>query len=169
MVWKSLGFSDLWVAGSPVFVRSLLLSDSIGQFRRYRIFSDGGLPAWARLAKDGSGKIGAFITGAYSSFVKVGSVKKIQPCLFVPLSCLSKKAFRKLLIPLDFELCEEENMVVAREIENQPYYVANRNSHIFHHPGCRRAKRIALQNQITFKARKEALSSGYSPHRICRP
>jgi hypothetical protein len=169
MVWKSLGFSDFWVAGSFTPVRSLLVSDSFGQFRRYRIFTEGGLPAWARLAKDGSGKIGAFITGAYSSFVKVGSAKKIQPYLFVPLSSLSKRVLRKLLIPLDFELYEEDNIVVAREIENQPYYVANRNSHLFHHPGCKRAKRITSQNQIIFKTRQEALTSGYSPGRICRP
>ncbi len=169
MVWRSLGFSDLWVAGSPVSVRSLIVSDNFGQFRRYRIFSEGGLPAWARLAKDGSGKIGALVTGAYSSFVKVGSTKKIQPCIFVPLSSLSKRVFRKLLIPLDCELYEEEDVVVAREIENQSYYVANRNSRMFHHPGCKRAKRIASQNQIIFKTRKEALASGYSPARICRP
>lgn len=169
MVWKSLGFSDLWVAGPPISARSLVLSDSLGCLRRYRIFSEGGLPAWARLAKDGSGKIGALVTGAYSTFVKVGSAKKIQPHLFVPLSSLSKKAFRKLLIPLDFELCEEENMVVAREIENQPYYLANKNSRMFHHPGCKRAKRIASQNQIIFKTRQQALTSGYLPDGICRP
>lgn len=169
MVWKSLGFSDLWVAGSPVSVRSLIVSDSIGEFRRYRIFSEAGTPARVRLAKDGSGKIGALITGAYSSFVKVGSAKKIQPYLLVPLSSLSKKVFRKLLIPLDFELYEEENMVVAREIESKPYYLANRKSRVFHHPGCKRAKRIASQNQIIFKTRKEALVTGHSPDKICRP
>jgi len=156
------------VAGSPIPTRSIFISDTLGRFRRYRTFSGGGLPAWARLAKDATGKIGALITGAYSSSVKVGSATKIQPYLFVPLSSLSKRVFRKLLVPLDFELCEEDNMVVAREIESQSYYVANRNSRLFHHPGCERAKRITTQNRKIFKTRKEAFASGYSPGKICR-
>lgn len=164
-----MGHSDLFLGGKPVLVRSLLLSTESGEIHRYRVCSEAGKPAWARLAKDSTGKIGVLVTGPYSEVLKIPSRKEVQPYLFVPLNSLSKKVQKKLLIPLNYEIYEEENNIVVKEIQNEPYYVTSRNSSVFHHPGCKKARKILLQNRIYFKNRNEALNAGYHPHKICKP
>lgn len=169
MIWKSLGHSDLSVGGKPVLIRSLLLCTELGDFHRYRVCSEAGKPVWARLAKDGSGKIGALVTGPYSEMLKIPSRKEMQPHLFVPLNSLSKRVQKKLLIPLNYELYEEENTLVAREIADEPYYLASKISSVFHYPGCKRAHKVIPGNRVYFKTRNEALENGYRPHKICNP
>ena len=110
MIWKSMGHSGLFLGGKPVLIRSLLLSTESGEIRRYRVCSEAGKPAWARLAKDSTGKIGVLVTGPYSEVLKIPSRKEIQPYLFLSLNSLSKKAQKKLLIPLNYEFYEEENL-----------------------------------------------------------
>ena len=169
MIWKSLGHSNLFVGGKPVLIRSLLLSSELGDFHRYRVCSEAGKPIWARLAKDDSGKIGALVTGPYSEMLTIPSRGEVQPYLFVPLNCLSKRTQNKLLIPLNCELYEEESSLVAKEIADEPYYVASRNSSVFHYPGCKRAHKVISHNLVYFKTRNEALENGCRPHKICNP
>jgi len=164
-----VGHSDLFIGGKPVLVRSLLLFTESGDVRRYRVCSEAGKPVWARLAKDRAGKIGVLVTGPYSEVLKIPSRKEVQPYLFVSLNSLSKRAQKKLLIPLNYELYEEENTLVAKEIQNEPYYIASRNSSVFHYPGCKRAGKVLPHNRICFESRNEALNAGYRPHKICRP
>lgn len=169
MLWKSLGHSDLLIGGKPVLIRSLLLSNETGNVHRYRVCSQAGKPVWAKLAKDSSGKIGALVTGPYSEFFEIPSLKEAQPYLFVPLNSLSKRVRKKLLIPLNYELCEEGNTLVAKERQNEPYYIASSSSSVFHYPGCRIARKVLPHNRISFKTRNEALNAHYRPHRICSP
>lgn len=49
------------------------------------------------------------------------------------------------------------------------YYVASKNSDVFHHPWCRWAKKIYPSNLITFKSREEAVASGRRPCKTCNP
>lgn len=176
MKWRVFGSSEFLIGGRPVLVKTLKLRDKLGNWRRYRIATVANhlsspiyIPAWAYLAKDKEGKIGAMITGSYFRLVKLGRKGQAQPTLFVSLDALSRKARRKLLIPLDYELFEEEDIILAREKNNEPYYIGNKKSRNFHHSGCSRAKIISLENKIIFYTRREALEKGYTPAKICKP
>jgi len=177
MKWKSFGISGLLVGGRPISVKTLFLMDKLGIQRRYRVSTvqefasrnSTSIPAWGQLAKDKHNKIGALITGAHFGLIKIGQSKNTIPYLFVSLDALSKRARRKLLIPLDYELIEEQDMILAREKREEPYYVASNNSSWFHHPGCKRARRISSANKIIFRTREEALSAGYKPGKLCKP
>lgn len=177
MKWRAFGSSGLLIGGRPVLVKSLRLMDKLGNWRRYRISTveDSSsptltnIPAWAQLAKDKEGKIGVMITGTHFRLMKVGKKGRVQPTLFVSFDALSKRAKRKLLIPLDYELFEGENMTLAKEKSDEPYYVGNKRSKSFHHSGCSRAKAILPKNRVIFYTQKEALREGYIPARLCRP
>ncbi|HIC90979.1 MAG TPA: hypothetical protein EYP21_02745 [Syntrophaceae bacterium] len=122
MDWRPW-FPEVLVGGKTVSVRSLRLPDESTLWRRYRVctvedsfrpkFTS--RPASGRLAKDPSGKIGALITGLYSGWVKVGRQLQTQPYLFVPLNALSKKVQKSLLRQIDYELFEEDGVILARE------------------------------------------------------
>ncbi|MDJ0782892.1 MAG: flagellar biosynthesis protein FlhF [Desulfosarcinaceae bacterium] len=49
----------------------------------------------------------------------------------------------------------------------QDYFVANRNSDIFHQPDCKAAKRINPENILVFKNMGEAKSQNFKPCRMC--
>ena len=177
MKWKTLSHLNLGVGGSPVPLKTLCLVDKLGRWRRHRVStvqeylsqSLTKIPAWGRLAKDQQGRIGVLVTGAHFSLVKIGGSSQVQSQLFVSLDALSKKAMRKLLIPINCELGQSQDVVLAREREERPYYVASRLSTKFHHPGCPRGDRISLKNIMVFNTREEALKAGYFPDSLCRP
>jgi hypothetical protein len=49
----------------------------------------------------------------------------------------------------------------------QDYFVANRNSDIFHQPDCKAVKRINPDNILVFKNMGEAKAQNYKPCRMC--
>jgi len=176
MKWKTLSHIQISVGGPPVSVKTVRLTDELGRSRRYRVCTantDTGhssrRPAWARLAKDEGGTIGVLITGAHSSLVKVGGLGGAQSHLRVSLDSLSKKALKTLLVPLSYEVVNEDGFVLAREDQERPYYVASSWSTRFHYPGCPRATRISPGNRVVFEERQDALDAGYLPDGLCRP
>lgn len=122
--------------------------------------------AWAWLARDQEGRIGALLTGIQKNFLRVG--EEVHPWLLLSLDALGKRDRKRLLLPLNYELVEEEGSVLARELEEEPYWVASKTSPLFHWPGCPWAKRISPQKLIYFRTRLEAKEKGYSPHSLCR-
>jgi flagellar biosynthesis protein FlhF len=52
-----------------------------------------------------------------------------------------------------------------QQMEN--YYVANRNSDIFHHKCCKSVKRINKDNMVVFKDPAEAMGQQFKPCRMC--
>jgi hypothetical protein len=177
MKWKTLSHLNLRIGGSPVPLKTLRLVDRLGRWRRHRVctvqeYLSPGLTkiaAWGRLAKDQQGRIGVLVTGAHFGLVKVGGSSHVQSHLFVSLDALSKKAMRKLLIPINYELIQSQDVVLAREREERPYYLASRFSTRFHYSGCPRGGRISLKNRAVFNTREEALKAGYLPDSLCRP
>ena len=176
MHWKLSGIPSLQIGGRCVPLSTLWLKDKWGQKRRFRIRTVHGSddrrtsrsPSWSQLAKDEKGRIGVLVVGYHrSGWLKVGSSEKMIPYLFAPLDALAKKVRKKLLIPLDYELVEEEDAILAREKESCPWYVASKNSHLFHESGCWQAKRIKDNCRMVFKTREQALRSGYTPHKSC--
>jgi micrococcal nuclease len=57
------------------------------------------------------------------------------------------------------------------EVAGEEYYLASGKSErfVFHRPDCQWATRIKEENLIRFATREEALDSGYSPCRTCKP
>ncbi len=58
-------------------------------------------------------------------------------------------------------------LLQKRKPENFPYYVANRNSDIFHLHDCKAVKRINTENMIVFKDPAEAMGQQFKPCRMC--
>lgn len=172
-----MSYLNLRVGGSPVPLKTLRLVDKLGRRRRHRVSTVQEylsrrltkIPAWGRLVKDQQGRIGVLVTGAHLGLVKVGGSSHTDSHLFVSLDALSKRALRKLLIPINCELIQDQNALLARETEERPYYLASRSSTRFHYPGCPRAGRVSLKNRVVFSTREEALKTGYLPDSLCRP
>ena len=79
--------------------------------------------------------------------------------------------YRDRFIALQREARERGEGIWSIPVEPEPYYVASSRSRrfVFHRPGCESAKRINAENLIRFETREEALDSGYSPCRNCKP
>ncbi|MGB7062032.1 MAG: thermonuclease family protein [Candidatus Zixiibacteriota bacterium] len=79
--------------------------------------------------------------------------------------------YRERFISLQREARQKTVGIWSIPVEPEAYYVASRRSQrfVFHRPDCRSAKRIKRENLMRFETRDEALDSGYSPCRNCRP
>lgn len=49
------------------------------------------------------------------------------------------------------------------------FYVANKNSDIFHHPDCKSAKKLRKENVLVFKSLSEAANKKLKPCKLCNP
>jgi micrococcal nuclease len=79
--------------------------------------------------------------------------------------------YRQRFVELQREARLKKAGIWSIPVEPESYYVASRTSQrfVFHRPDCRSAKRIKKENSIRFETRDEALDSGYSPCRNCKP
>ena len=124
MEWEKFG-QNLFVTGDLREARSLKLPDALSSFRRYRVTTTWDLaqprftktPAYARLAKEGSGRIGAVVIGRAGGYLKIGRFPNCQFFLFVPLNSLSKKARISLLKGRRLDLFTEGEFLFGREPE----------------------------------------------------
>lgn len=48
-------------------------------------------------------------------------------------------------------------------------YIGNSNSRVFHKSGCGSANTMKAENKVFFKSREDAISTGYSPCKRCKP
>lgn len=53
--------------------------------------------------------------------------------------------------------------------QDEPFYIGNKRSLIFHRPTCHQGKNTAKTNQVPFQSPTEAYLEGYSPCRTCKP
>ncbi|MGB2982217.1 MAG: thermonuclease family protein [Candidatus Zixiibacteriota bacterium] len=79
--------------------------------------------------------------------------------------------YRERFISLQREARQKSVGIWSIPVEPEAHYVSSRRSQrfVFHRPDCRSAKRIKGENLMRFETRDEALDSGYSPCRNCRP
>lgn len=79
--------------------------------------------------------------------------------------------YRDLFIRLQKEARANNLGLWSVEVSPEEYYLASGKSKRFviHRPGCEWAKRIRQGNLLRFATRDEALDSGYSPCRTCKP
>lgn len=80
-------------------------------------------------------------------------------------------AYRDRFIDLQRKARLKNAGIWSIPVEPEAYYVASRRSQrfVFHRPDCRSARKIKIENLIRFETRDEALDSGYSPCRNCKP
>ena len=79
--------------------------------------------------------------------------------------------YRDRFIALQREARQKGEGIWSLPVEPEPYYVASSASRrfVFHRPECKSANRISTENLIRLETREEALDSGYSPCRNCKP
>jgi len=53
--------------------------------------------------------------------------------------------------------------------QDEPFYLANKNSHILHRPSCPLGQKTSPANRLKFDSKTDALLQGYSPCRSCKP
>jgi len=78
--------------------------------------------------------------------------------------------YRKLFIECQREAMKKRIGIWSRPFrDDEPYYIGNRRSHIFHRPGCPFGRRTSIKNRVIFHSCYEAFWNGYAPCRRCRP
>ena len=95
--------------------------------------------------------------------IEAGTVERLVDLLFIPRS-------RQDSHPAD-TLNPRKVKKGPDEIEtaSQPYFVANRNSDVYHAPECKWAKRIKPENSVKFDNDREAETQNFLPCRSCKP
>ena len=53
--------------------------------------------------------------------------------------------------------------------QNEPFYIGNRRSLLFHRPTCHLGQNTSKANRVQFKSIIDAYQQGYSPCRTCKP
>jgi len=64
-----------------------------------------------------------------------------------------------------------DNSPVFKRCDNPSlkYYVANKNSDVFHYPDCKWGNKIKKENMIAFESIDEAMNKGFKPCGLCNP
>jgi len=78
---------------------------------------------------------------------------------------------KKLIKPTSIALIASFILLWActAKLWEEPYYVGNRRTGVFHRPGCRYVKMMNPENKVYFHSREEAIRKGYRPCKICNP
>ena len=79
--------------------------------------------------------------------------------------------YKDYFVSLQKQAREKKIGIWSVPVSEEEYYVASKASKrfVFHRPNCLNAKSILEKNKIIFRTRDEALDSGYSPCRTCKP
>lgn len=79
--------------------------------------------------------------------------------------------YRDRFISLQKQARGEKIGIWSIPVSPEKYYVATKDSRrfVFHRPDCSRIKKSKSESLIRFETREEALDSGYSPCRACKP
>lgn len=79
-------------------------------------------------------------------------------------------SYREVLLAAQKEAMDSGRGVWQKALnQDEPYYLANRNTLRFHRPGCPHAAKIAPANRGKIDSLKEAYLKGFSPCRSCKP
>jgi micrococcal nuclease len=79
-------------------------------------------------------------------------------------------SYRDVLLAAQTEAMDAGRGVWQKALnQDEPYYLANRNTLRFHRPNCPLAAKIAPANRQKITSLKEAYLQGFSPCRSCKP
>jgi micrococcal nuclease len=78
--------------------------------------------------------------------------------------------YREVLLAAQRQALEAHRGMWQKALrQDEPYYLANRNSFRFHRPSCPLGAKIAPANRLRFDSLKQAYLEGFSPCRSCKP
>lgn len=78
--------------------------------------------------------------------------------------------YRETLLAAQREAMSAQRGVWQKALkQDEPYYLANRNTLRFHRPACPLAAKIAPANQLRLDSLNDAYLQGFSPCRSCKP
>ena len=78
--------------------------------------------------------------------------------------------YREALLAAQREALEARRGVWQQRLkQDEPFYLANRNSWILHRPACPRGQKTAPANRVRLTSLKDAYLQGFSPCRSCKP
>jgi micrococcal nuclease len=78
--------------------------------------------------------------------------------------------FREALLAAQKEALEAGRGIWRQALkQDEPYYLANRNSFRFHRPDCSLAQKMAPTNRLQIDSLTAAYLQGFSPCRSCKP
>ncbi|MBM4294536.1 MAG: nuclease [Deltaproteobacteria bacterium] len=78
--------------------------------------------------------------------------------------------FRDALLAAQREALEARRGIWQKRLkQDEPHYLVNRNSLIFHRPNCALAAKMAPANRMRLDSLKEGYLQGFSPCRSCKP
>ena len=82
---------------------------------------------------------------------------------------INRHKMRKDSLSIPEALNEEGREKVIPKSHSGEFYVANKNSDIFHHPDCKSAKKIYKENMLVFKSLSEVANKKLKPCKVCNP
>lgn len=78
--------------------------------------------------------------------------------------------FREELLAAQREALEARRGIWLKALkQDEPSYIGNKRSLIFHRPTCHQGEKTSKTNRVQINSPKEAYLKGYSPCRTCRP
>jgi flagellar biosynthesis protein FlhF len=92
--------------------------------------------------------------------IEIGSLERIVAYVFA--------SFTNLMAFSSSERSSPSSLEEANRFE-EGYFVANKNSDVFHHPDCKWAQKIKSKNRITFSNVQAAQEKHFMPCRDCQP
>ena len=95
--------------------------------------------------------------------IEVGTVQRLVDLLFSSRSRQGAHAVDTA------NACKANMQTSEMKATARPYFVANRNSDVYHTPDCKWAKRIKTENSVKFDDAQEAETQNFLPCRSCNP
>ena len=95
--------------------------------------------------------------------IEFGSMRRLVELLFQS-TMVYEQQLKQSFNPTDIGSATDDNPAI-----HQQYYVANKNSDVYHHPDCKCTKKIKSDNIIKFAHWREADEQNFLPCRSCNP
>ena len=95
--------------------------------------------------------------------IEAGSVQRLVDLLFQSIGNSGNHQFKT------FDAIATGTMVGGEPTDKQPYFVANKNSDVYHGTDCKWAKKIKPGNMIKFTGMQEAEAQNFLPCKSCNP
>ncbi len=95
--------------------------------------------------------------------IEAGSIQKLVDLIFQVKNLDRNPAAES------FKLKDRRSLEVQESNLNRPYFVANKNSDIYHHTDCKWSDKIKPENIIQFASNREAEARNFLPCRSCNP
>jgi micrococcal nuclease len=123
--------------------------------------------SYGRRTQDHYGRLLAFVHGPDGNFVNLELIKSGNAHIYRDNERLE---FYPVFLQAQREaIGERRGLWGMCRVKPAAFYLGNRDSHVFHRPGCRLAREMSAPGRVRFADRWAALYKGYRPCRVCAP